>query len=194
MRVSQEELRHEIQLRIAECLEGFPISANVSSALASAIWEQAIIIEPWSVNQLLSISPQKDKPLNLDQKQKPPFVVYYQPKKAFALLVAVLTGVVGASSGLLIGLTVISAILAITDIRTAPSSAECLLLSILLEEQSQSLARAELKNRFVNSATNSGAATPEDFEIALHSVVQLGVIRMNSGNVEVADKLIMHFR
>jgi len=194
---SDEEIRHLVSQRLADCFEQLPLAPAVGTKLASALRDEAIEIQPWSFQQLLTVKEHATKPYNilgLEKPDKAPQVVYYKPIKAAQLFVSVAGGIAGASSPVLVGLAVISALLAVVDVRTAASPSECLLFWILYDTETHGMDRAIAREAFCRELKSYAGIADGDFEPALHALVRLGCLQESMGLIEIADKIIIRLR
>lgn len=182
--------------RLVKCFEQLPLEPETITKLVSAFQDEAVEVHSWAFkdSQLTTVVSRSTKPhsiLGLEKDDQTPLVVYYKPKRAAQLLVSIVGGVVGASSFILLGLAVISAILALEDIRTAASPAECLIFWILYSAEGHRLDRSSARERFCEELKSYQGIESADFEPALHALVRLGCLQETRGFVEIADKMII---
>jgi hypothetical protein len=194
---SPDSLSAEVEHRIQAVFEELPLAPGLVERLASQLVESAVEVKKWSVHQFLTLREREGEftLLNLSGARRDvPTVVYYRPAAAANVAASVLSGAMGATNGILIALAVISGILALGGVRTATSAAESLLFWVVYSADGHCLTREQSRACFEAEASSVSEIDNEDFEPALHALVQLGCLRVAGDSIAVADKVILHRR
>lgn len=189
----REQIAHRIQAGFAK----LPLPAEALTALTAQLVASAVEVRPWSAHQLTAITERAGHVIKLDlsrRGQDVPSVVYYKPIAAAKLAIAALTGVLGSASGVVVGLVVIYGVLTLGEVRTVASLAESLLFWVVYSGEGHRSSRADAKARFETESQSIAEIEREDFEAALHALTRLGCLRISSEAIEVADRIILHWK
>ncbi|MGO8758357.1 MAG: hypothetical protein ACLQG3_09560 [Terracidiphilus sp.] len=194
---SSEEIRSAFGNSVTATLKDFGFRPEIASALGDSLKREAVEIVPWSTQSLATVTKawgESGKFLQIDQSANPPVVVYYRPRKAAQIAISALFGVAGAAAVNfpVVALAVISCLLGVSEFRTVPSPAECLLFSIVYNEGSNAIERSDAQRRFSEEATEPRGITPGDFDPALFNLLQIALLKQTGVWLEIADKVIVH--
>ena len=194
---SSEEIRSALGNGVTATLKDFGLRPEIACALGESLKREAVEIVPWSTHSLATVTKawgDSGKFLQIDQSANPPVVVYYRPRKAAQIVISSLIGVAGAATVNfpVVGLAVISCLLGVSEFRTVPSPAECLLFSIVHNEGSNGIERSAAQQRFSEEATEPKGIAPGDFDPALLSLLQIALLKQTGVWLEIADKVIIH--
>jgi hypothetical protein len=192
---SPDQVRDQIKGRVKAYLEGLLINSAQAEDLTSKFVDSAVVVKTWSLNQLITLK-QPEGELNIKGTlHEAPVVVYYSPLAGAKLLASVLTALIGGTNNeVLVGLATVSGILSITDVRTVASPAEGLLFWIVYSADGHHVVRSVAKTRFDTDADAITEIEGADFESALHSLVQLGCLRISGDSIEVSNRVILRWK
>src|SRR5579884_2900789 len=161
-----QSIREQIGQRLQLGFSKLPLDSIGASVLARELAASAVDVRPWSEHHLISITRHDRAVMSLglaSAGRDVPSVVYYKPLAAAKLVISALTGTLGSSNGLLVGLVVIYGILTIGEVRTAASPAESLLFWIVYSAPNNRLRRTNAKALFEAELSRFSEIEGEDF-------------------------------
>ena len=176
--------------RLLTMLEQFGIPSDFAHSFADAVYQRAIVSEPWSTGSLLVIQVDPKRPLNLDHRALPT-VTYFNPLRAAACAADTALAILHVDRPPLAAFSALAALLALREVITPISAAETLVFLAAYESEGHSIRVDTARGCFSEKAKLHTEIEAGEFDSALCSLQHLGCLWRDSEIIKVADRIVI---